>query len=65
MWEVVNLDFLGASADVDGDVFHSIREFRLKVSPENGTGHRITVDCEILIIIIHLSCEFRLYGVDE
>ena len=44
---------------------HWFREFCLKFLPENGTGHRITVDCEILIIGIHLSYIFRSYGVDE
>ena len=33
--------------------------------PENGTGHRITVESEMLIIGIHLSYICRSYGVDE
>jgi hypothetical protein len=46
-------------------VYLLIREFRLKVLPENGIGQRITVEREILINVINLSSIFRSYGVDE
>jgi hypothetical protein len=36
-----------------------------KASSETGTGHRMIVEDLFMIVVIHLSYVFRLYGVNE